>query len=56
MDQGAVTGIKAPPEGRVDLVLVLESALFALSGRYRIWHPLEILIIILIVFVYLAIQ
>ena len=56
MDQGAVTLIKAAPEGRVDLVLVLESALFALSGRYRIWHPLEILIIILIVFVHLTIQ
>ena len=56
MDQGAVTGIKAAPEGRVDLVLVLESALFALSGKYRIWHPLKILIIVLIVFVYLTIQ
>ena len=36
MDQGAVTGTEAAPEGRVGLVLVLESALFALSGKYRI--------------------
>ena len=56
MDQGAVTGIKAAPEGRVDLVMVLESALFAQSGKYGIWHPLKILVIILIVFVYLTIQ
>ena len=56
MDQGAVTGIKAAAEGRVELVMVLEFALFALSGKYRIWHPLKILIIVLIVFVYLTIQ
>ena len=42
MDQGAVTGTEAAPEGKADLVLVLESALFALSGKYRIWHePIE---------------